>query len=780
MNPFDFAMAEAKRQGVDPALVMRVLNTESSGNPNAISNKGARGYMQLMPGTAKEMGVNISDPLDNIRGGIGYLAKQLKSFGGDEKLALAAYNAGPGNVRKYGGIPPFAETQNYVQKTSGGGMSNQRAQAKVDDDSDIFGNPSTSASAKTPAQNNKVAIDDDSDIFGSFKPAANTQPAASTGKRKPLPSIGGDTTLAPPSAMASIGRGMTDILDKTRQLTNPINPFTTKKEDAANDKRISEDLKLYEKGRGKEAGIDWGRLGGNAAPMIGGSILAAPTLLAQGAVGLLGGATANPVDMSKPNADFWGETRGDALVGAIGGVAGPLIGKVGKFAKTNVIDRFTDAGKTKAAAKILNKQAGNLPKGTQAEQNAAIEALALQIGSIRGATQGFNPTVGQGIKNAGLSTLERFSRAANPQIFEGVNVAQNKAILDTINSIAQTPEARIAAKTAAKAKVNPLYDAALSEFMKVTPELSAIADRPAMRQAGNSANEILANLGKESTLDLQRIASPFPADKVSVNDLHLVKMALDDLPKDLTTGIVGAKKYAIDSLKNELMDMLPDSYQTARKAYIKAKKPVNRMDIGDALRKKLVPALADGGDNAGFRLTPENFARALREGDALAQDVTGMSNAEMKKIMGPKAMALLNGIKSDTAMQVAGASRGMGTGSNTFQQLSTAGNAAGGNGLGSVITNNALDNVGIGGVVAGAAMDSATFGAGSMISGAALKQAFGTSNQEVSMRLAALLANPSTAPKALRMLKENPSALKELITKLPQLAAPYRQELTKE
>jgi hypothetical protein len=746
MNPFDFAMAEAKRQGIDPALVMRVLRAESSGNPNAISNKGARGYMQLMPGTAKEMGVNINDPLDNIRGGVEYLAKQLKSFGGDEKLALAAYNAGPGNVRKYGGVPPFAETQNYIQKIQGGGMPIQKATAgKYADSNDIFG-----LNAPEPTKGKQEYANSD-DIFGFNQPTAKAQPVANTGKRKPLPSIGGGTIeIEPPSAMASIGRGMVDVWDKTRQLTNPINPFTTKKEDAANEKRISEDLQLYQKGRGKDAGIDWGRLGGNAAPMIAGSILAAPTLLAQGTVGLIGGATATPEDMSRPNADLWGSTAGDALIGGLLGSAGPIIGKAGKFAKTQLVDRFTEAGKTKAAAGIVNRQAGNLPKGTQAEQNAAIQALADSLSSVRGATPGFNPTVGQGLQNSGLSTLERASRSANPQAFEGVVTGQNQSILDAIGSIAQTPEARTAAKTAAQAKVKPLYDEALSQSIPVTPKLSSIANRPAMQQAAASANEILANLGKDSTLDLQRIISPLTGDTVSVNDLHLVKMALDDLPKDLTKGIVGAKKNAIVSLKNELMDMLPDSYQTARKGYIEAKLPVNQMDIGEALRKKLIPALADSGDNAGFRFTPESFARGLREGDSLAQNVTGMSNAKLGEIMSPAQMKLLQGIQSDTAMRAAGAQRGMGVGSNTFQNLSTANRALSGSGL------------------------------GSGLAGAALKDLIGTSNQAISQRVAELLADPRTAAEALQMIRTNPSVFKDILKKLPQIAAPYRQELMRE
>lgn len=115
----DFATSEAKAAGLNPDLVLRQMRKESAGDQGAVSPKGARGLMQLMPDTARDLGVNPDDPYDNIRGGVRYLKQQMDDFGGDERLALAAYNAGPGNVRKYGGVPPFAETQDYVDTLAG-------------------------------------------------------------------------------------------------------------------------------------------------------------------------------------------------------------------------------------------------------------------------------------------------------------------------------------------------------------------------------------------------------------------------------------------------------------------------------------------------------------------------------------------------------------------------------------------------------------------------------------------------------------------------------------
>lgn len=103
--------------GVPKQLVTAVIKAESDFDPNSGSSAGAKGLMQLMPETAREVGVtDVMDSWQNVRGGTRYLKKMLDQFHGDVKLGLAAYNAGPGNVEKYGGIPPFQETQTYVAR----------------------------------------------------------------------------------------------------------------------------------------------------------------------------------------------------------------------------------------------------------------------------------------------------------------------------------------------------------------------------------------------------------------------------------------------------------------------------------------------------------------------------------------------------------------------------------------------------------------------------------------------------------------------------------------
>jgi len=117
ISNYEGIISEASQKyELPPELIKAVITTESAGNSNAVSSAGAKGLMQLMDGTAKGLGVtNSYDPKQNIMGGCKYLRQMLDTFGNLDH-ALAAYNAGPGNVKKYGGIPPFKETQTYVKR----------------------------------------------------------------------------------------------------------------------------------------------------------------------------------------------------------------------------------------------------------------------------------------------------------------------------------------------------------------------------------------------------------------------------------------------------------------------------------------------------------------------------------------------------------------------------------------------------------------------------------------------------------------------------------------
>ncbi len=113
----DIAEKIADEEGVDRALVKAVIETESGWNKDAVSEKGAKGLMQLMDATAERFGViSVFNPVENIKGGVKFLSTLIKKYDGDIEKTLAAYNAGEGNVEKYGGVPPFEETQEYIKR----------------------------------------------------------------------------------------------------------------------------------------------------------------------------------------------------------------------------------------------------------------------------------------------------------------------------------------------------------------------------------------------------------------------------------------------------------------------------------------------------------------------------------------------------------------------------------------------------------------------------------------------------------------------------------------
>lgn len=151
----------ALKYNIDPVLLTSLISQESSFNQSAISPAGAIGYGQLMPDTAAELGVDPYDPAQNLDGSARYLRQMLDSNGGNVKLALAAYNAGQGAVNQYGGIPPYAETQEYVYSVMNGYRDNLAT------DGEIPTPPTTNPAKPKKIVKKRVIV---------YHPTAHTQP----------------------------------------------------------------------------------------------------------------------------------------------------------------------------------------------------------------------------------------------------------------------------------------------------------------------------------------------------------------------------------------------------------------------------------------------------------------------------------------------------------------------------------------------------------------------------------------------------------------------------
>jgi hypothetical protein len=154
------ARTAAIQEGLDPQIFQSLVAHESGWNPDALSPVGASGLTQLMPATAQGLGVtSINDPVQNLRGGARYLKQNLDAFGGNYNLALAAYNAGPAAVRKYGGIPPYAETQKYVQGIMGDAKNYQvQGGASVPQSAQTLGAPPPDPSGVPPGMKGQALL----------------------------------------------------------------------------------------------------------------------------------------------------------------------------------------------------------------------------------------------------------------------------------------------------------------------------------------------------------------------------------------------------------------------------------------------------------------------------------------------------------------------------------------------------------------------------------------------------------------------------------------------
>lgn len=371
---------------------------------------------------------------------------------------------------------------------------------------------------------------------------------------------------------------------------------------------------------------------------------------------------------------------GDRLQrGAIAGAAGaavPAVGAVFKSAKSFAEPLYA-GGRDLIVGRTLNRITGD-------EAGNVISKLKSASPIVPGSI----PTAAEVAENGGIAAMQRSAAQANPSTFAQRAMEQASARLDALRGVAGDASKLKAAETARDVAAKPIYDQAKSEFMKNSPELSAILESlpPEVMAKAHS----LALLAREPL----RIGKDIPAHTVetglldasgkaitkdvaaqqsaySGKALHYIKLALDDTLGKTGDGALGnVEKRLMTGAKEDLLNVVDagiPSYGAARQKYAELSRPVNQMQVGQALYDKLKPALSDFG--ALGQESKAQYANALRNGDKLAADATGFKNATIASIMEPTQLNTLNNIGKDLARKANAENLGRGVGSDTFQKL---------------------------------------------------------------------------------------------------------------
>jgi hypothetical protein len=412
---------------------------------------------------------------------------------------------------------------------------------------------------------------------------------------------------------------------------------------------------------------------GTVGNVLGNVAIAAPTAMIPGANTIAGGAAIGALTgAAQPVAT--GEDRlSNVKEGAIFGGAVPAVVRAGKVAKAALVDPFTQAGRTRIVGNALNTAASN-----------PVQAAA-NLRAATGATPGFMPTAGQAADDAGIASIERAARGIDPGGFGDVDKSQRAALVNALRSVAGTPEQRAAAVAARDEAVKPLYDSATKATVSGDDVLDQLLQRPSMQAAMTQAQKLAAERGQNFSLQapkpvssglLDAAGNPLSSPETAATQytgqgLHDLKMGLSDAIGSPMQGLQGAQRNAAVGTQEQYLNWLESKipeYGQARQTFAEMSKPINQMDVGKELYQRFVPALADGAD-VPFKSRADALAQALRNGDDLTRNVTGMKSATFNGTMTPEQLSLLNGVVKDSQMKAAAETAGKGVGSDTVQKM---------------------------------------------------------------------------------------------------------------
>lgn len=486
-----------------------------------------------------------------------------------------------------------------------------------------------------------------------------------------------------------IGKGMTDLIRGAGQMIPWYRPQTltglitgdkskglgtlVSRQDVTNSRE--RDAPLMATAAGKAGDIT-----GTVAEMLPAAFIpGANTMLGAAAIGAGSGVLAPSASTGETAAN----TLGGAAMGQLGLAAGRGAGALYSLTKAVAQPMFAK-GQQSIASNVLRSMVGD-----DGQQAAVVKALQNPPNIL----PGVQPTTAQLANNGGLSQLQR-SVFNTPEAITGMaerNQSNRAAMTGALDQIAGTDAQRASAISARTAATKPLYDAATGAVATSDEALQELLQRPSLKSAWSRAATLADERGDslvsgrdlpERTVNSSVVGpdgKPFqqtlPPESQSYSGraLQYLKMALQDMTSSGQQNGIGA--HEVGALKSTLADLnqwtaknVP-ALRVADSAYADLSRPINQMDVGSALRDKLVPALGDFGNNT--RLSANSYASALRNGDDLAANVTGQPQLGLKDVLNPGQMQTVNQIGQQLGRQANADELGRAVGSNTAQNLIT-------------------------------------------------------------------------------------------------------------
>ena len=776
--------------GIDPDLLRSVAKVESNFNPNAISPVGAKGLMQMMPDTAKSLGINPNDPAQSIDGAARLLKENIDRYGNIDD-GVRAYHGGT-DKKNWG-----PKTENYLDKVStnfnglkyNNGVDTQvqpqapaTTQVPVNNDVDAWLGTKPTQTSQSQPQSQSV-----DEWLGTGAKPATAKPQATIMPSAQAPQVASNAGLnlmkkasigSPNFTLkdAAIG-AMSGLTDVGKTISAPVNYALDKLNPLPNGLSHSQDMDnqfnnlFAQNANTKSSGYQAGKIGGDIVgtlplggalgkvvgsvfPRLGASIASGgmdlaktgegENILTNAAARIAGGAVNGGVVSGaiNPHDTGFGMMAGGALPIATAGLGlmGKTISGIGSLASP-----FSQSGKEKIIGNMLNTQAGK-------DANQVINNL----NGAQGHVPNFIPTVGQASNSPNLASLQRAYTDANPSL-GNVSQTQNKALADAVRGIGGDDLERQALVDARTSASEPLYDSAKNAQVNLTPELNDLMQRPSMVQATGRAQNLAKEknqsliIGKDSPAQtinssiLDSTGKPFqqsipaiPANMTGQSAQSL-KMGLDDLLNvNKQTGIGGNELNAIQGTKqdylSELEKQLP-AYAQANSAYKQGSIPINQMDLGNSIANKFIPA-SSRDLQIPNQLNHEQLAKAVYDnGDKLAQSVTGFKGSTLENTLSKAQLNILTDSLKDIQYIKQGQNLGRPVNSSTFQNMAM---------------NNILNQTGIGKLP---------------VIGSVLKKSsdwiYGTENSKLNEMLGEILKNPQMA--ASLMKNQLPNANKQAL-----------------